>query len=133
MSTSNEALTAEQAERALPDAKFVFDRPGAALVVNDSQNDFLSPDGAGRPVLRRSVTENNTVAHLARAPSEQPGARTGRQRGHDLAGWACPAAGVARPGRCSPAAVASNTAPTNDLRRLSGETVAAGVNEGPGG
>jgi hypothetical protein len=32
MSISNEALTAEQA---LPDAKFVFDRPGAALVVID--------------------------------------------------------------------------------------------------
>ena len=65
MSISNEALTAEEAEQALPDAKFVFDRPGAALVVIDPQNDFLSPDGAGWPVFGRSVTENNTVANLA--------------------------------------------------------------------
>jgi len=33
--------------------------------VIDPQNDFLSPDGAGWPVFGRSVTENNTVAHLA--------------------------------------------------------------------
>jgi len=65
MATSIEALTAEEAEQALPDAKFMFDRPRAALVVIDPQNDFLSPDGAGWPVFGRSVTENNTVANLA--------------------------------------------------------------------
>jgi len=42
---------------------------------------------------------------------------------HDLLGWACPAAGVATRGRCSPAAVASNTAPSKDLRLLSRETL----------
>ena len=31
-----------------------------------SQNDFLSPDGAGWPVFGQSVTENNTVANLTR-------------------------------------------------------------------
>jgi nicotinamidase-related amidase len=65
MSTTIEALTAEEGEQALPEAKFVFDRPQAALVVIDPQNDFLSPDGAGWPVFGRSVTENKTVANLA--------------------------------------------------------------------
>ena len=50
----------------LPDARFVFDRPRAALVVIDPQNDFLSPDGAGWPVFGQCVTENDTVANLAR-------------------------------------------------------------------
>jgi len=58
--------TNDQADGALPDAKFVFDRPRAALVVIDPQNDFLSPDGAGWPVFGRSVTENKTVANLAK-------------------------------------------------------------------
>jgi nicotinamidase-related amidase len=55
----------EEAEQALPNAKFVFDRPRAALVVIDPQNDFLSPGGAGWPVFGPSVTENNTVTNLA--------------------------------------------------------------------
>lgn len=53
-------------EQVLPDAGFVFDRPRAALVVIDPQNDFLSPDGAGWPLFGQSVTENNVVANLAR-------------------------------------------------------------------
>ncbi len=64
MNISNEALSAKEAEQALPDAKFVFDRLREALVVIDPQNDFLSPEGAGWPVFGRSVTENNTVANL---------------------------------------------------------------------
>ena len=60
------ARGSEEAEQVLPDAGFVFDRPRAALVVIDPQNDFLSPDGAGWPVFGQSVTENNTVANLAR-------------------------------------------------------------------
>jgi nicotinamidase-related amidase len=60
--SSNGSLTAQ----ALPDAGFVFDRSRAALVVIDPQNDFLSPDGAGWPVFGQGVTENNTVANLAR-------------------------------------------------------------------
>ena len=55
----------EEARQALPDAKFMFDWPRAALVVIDPQNDFLSPDGAGWPVFGPNVTENNTVTHLA--------------------------------------------------------------------
>lgn len=51
---------------ALPDAGFVFDRSRAALVVIDPQNDFLSPDGAGWALFGHSVTENDTVANLAR-------------------------------------------------------------------
>jgi nicotinamidase-related amidase len=58
--------TIAEADQVLPDAKFVFDQSQAALVVIDPQNDFLSPDGAGWPVFGRSVTENNTVANLAR-------------------------------------------------------------------
>jgi nicotinamidase-related amidase len=54
----------EGAEQVLPDAGFVFDRPRAALVVIDPQNDFLSPDGAGWPVFGHSVTENNVVPKL---------------------------------------------------------------------
>jgi hypothetical protein len=56
MSIGNEALTAEEAGQALPDAKFVFDGPGAALIVIDPQNDFLCPDSAGWPVFGRSVS-----------------------------------------------------------------------------
>ena len=67
MSVGNAEPTANQeAEQVLPDAKFVFDRQRAALVVIDPQNDFLSPDGAGWPVFGQRVTENDTVAHLAR-------------------------------------------------------------------
>jgi hypothetical protein len=55
----------EEAGQVLPDAKFVFNRAGAALVVIDPQNDFLSPDGAGWPVFGQSVTENKVVANLA--------------------------------------------------------------------
>jgi nicotinamidase-related amidase len=54
------------AEQGLPDSGFVFDRPRAALVVIDPQNDFLSPDGAGWRVFGQGVTENNTVANLGR-------------------------------------------------------------------
>jgi nicotinamidase-related amidase len=60
------ARGSEGAGQVLPDAEFVWDRPRAALVVIDPQNDFLSPDGAGWPVFGQSVTENNTVANLAR-------------------------------------------------------------------
>jgi nicotinamidase-related amidase len=55
----------EEAGQVLPDAGFVFSRAGAALVVIDPQNDFLSPDGAGWPVFGQSVTENKVVANLA--------------------------------------------------------------------
>jgi nicotinamidase-related amidase len=65
VSVIDEAPTpSKEAEHVLPDGKFVFDRPRAALVVIDPQNDFLSPDGAGWPVFGQRVTENNTVAHL---------------------------------------------------------------------
>jgi Isochorismatase family len=60
------ARGSEEAGQVLPDAGFVFDRAGAALVVIDPQNDFLSPDGAGWPVFGQSVTENKVVANLAR-------------------------------------------------------------------
>lgn len=60
------AWRSEQAQQVLPDAGFVFDRPRAALVVIDPQNDFLSPEGAGWPVFGQSVTDNDTVANLAR-------------------------------------------------------------------
>jgi hypothetical protein len=66
MSASDGAITSDQAEPVLPDAKFVFDKTGAALVVIDSQNDFLNPNSAGWQVFGQSVTENNTVANLAR-------------------------------------------------------------------
>jgi len=46
----------EEALPVLPDAGFVFDRPRAALVVIDPQNDFLSPDGAGWPVFGQSAS-----------------------------------------------------------------------------
>jgi nicotinamidase-related amidase len=55
-----------EAVQALPDAGFVFDRPRAALVIIDPQNDFLSPDGAGWPVFGQSVTEHQVVANLTR-------------------------------------------------------------------
>lgn len=61
--TSSNGSTAEQV---LPDAGYVFNKPRAALVVIDPQNDFLSPDGAGWPLFGESVTENNVVANLAR-------------------------------------------------------------------
>jgi nicotinamidase-related amidase len=64
--TAGPGRGSEEAEQVLPDAGFVFDRPRAALVVIDPQNDFLSPDGAGWPVFGQSVTENNTVANLTR-------------------------------------------------------------------
>ena len=54
------------AKQVLPDAGFAFNKPRAALVVIDSRNDFLSPDGAGWPLFGESVTENNVVANLAR-------------------------------------------------------------------
>ena len=56
----------QEAGQDLPDAQFAFNRAGAALVVIDPQNDFLSPDGAGWPVFGQSVTENKVVANLAR-------------------------------------------------------------------
>ncbi len=63
--SAGRARGSEGAGQVLPDAEFVWDRPRAALVVIDPQNDFLSPDGAGWPVFGQSVTENNTVANLA--------------------------------------------------------------------
>jgi hypothetical protein len=60
------ARGSEEAGQLLPDAKFMFNRAGAALVVIDPQNDFLSPDGAGWPVFGQSVTENKVIANLAR-------------------------------------------------------------------
>jgi nicotinamidase-related amidase len=60
------ARDGQETAQVLPDAGFVFDRAGAALVVIDPQNDFLSPDGAGWPVFGQSVTENKVVANLAR-------------------------------------------------------------------
>ena len=62
---SGPARGSEEAGPDLPDAKFVFNRPRAALVVIDPQNDFLSPDGAGWPVFGQSVTENKVVVNLA--------------------------------------------------------------------
>jgi nicotinamidase-related amidase len=64
--TTGTAPTGEEAQQGLPDVGFVFDRSRAALVVIDPQNDFLSPDGAGWSVFGQSVTENHTVANLAR-------------------------------------------------------------------
>ena len=61
--TSSNGSTAEQV---LPYVTFVFNKPRAALVMIDPQNDFLSPDGAGWPLFGQSVTENNVVANLAR-------------------------------------------------------------------
>ena len=67
MTVRDEARAAdEEAEPVLPDARFVFEKPRAALVVIDPQNDFLSPAGAGWPVFGQSVTDNNTVANLAK-------------------------------------------------------------------
>ena len=35
-----------------------------ALVITDSQNDFLSPQGATWSLVGESVTENKTVEHI---------------------------------------------------------------------
>jgi nicotinamidase-related amidase len=51
---------------ALPDPHMTLDLERTALVVIDPQIDFLSPKGAAWPVLGESVTEQNTVANLAR-------------------------------------------------------------------
>ncbi len=50
----------------LPEARFVFDKSRAALVVTDPQNDFLSPRGAGWPVFGESVTKNDVVGNLTK-------------------------------------------------------------------
>lgn len=51
-------------ERALPDTGFQFDAARAALVVVDSQIDFLSPKGVSWPYFGESITENKTVSHI---------------------------------------------------------------------
>ena len=43
---------------------FVIDPERTAVVITDPQNDFLSPDGATWGLVGKSVTENNTVAHI---------------------------------------------------------------------
>jgi hypothetical protein len=58
------ARDGQEAAQVVPDAGLVFDGAGAALVVIDPRNDFLSPDGAGWPVFGQSVTEDKVVANL---------------------------------------------------------------------
>jgi len=59
----------EEAGQVLPDAKFVFGRPGAALVVIDPQNDFLSPEAGGSRVGSRAVVLSGyPVVRLKAAP-----------------------------------------------------------------
>ena len=48
----------------LPNPGFTIDPERTALVIIDPQNDFLSPDGSAWEVVGKSVTENNTVAHI---------------------------------------------------------------------
>ena len=43
---------------------FEVDPERTAVVITDPQNDFLSPDGATWGLVGKSVTENNTVAHI---------------------------------------------------------------------
>jgi hypothetical protein len=59
----------EEAGQVLPDAKFVFDRPGAALVVIDPRNDFLSREAGGLRVGSRAVVLSGyPVVRLKAAP-----------------------------------------------------------------
>ncbi len=48
----------------LPDPGVEIDRAHTALVINDPQNDFLSPEGVTWELVGESVTENNTVEHI---------------------------------------------------------------------
>ena len=48
----------------LPNPGFTIDPERTALVIIDPQNDFLSPHGSAWEVVGKSVTENNTVAHI---------------------------------------------------------------------
>jgi len=43
---------------------FKIDPERTAVVITDPQNDFLSPDGATWGLVGKSVTDNNTVAHI---------------------------------------------------------------------
>jgi len=43
---------------------FELDPERTAVVITDPQNDFLSPDGVTWGLVGKSVTENNTVAHI---------------------------------------------------------------------
>jgi len=42
-----------------------YDQSDTAVVITDPQNDFLSPDGVTWELVGESVTENQTVDHLA--------------------------------------------------------------------
>jgi nicotinamidase-related amidase len=42
-----------------------LDLERTAIVITDPQNDFLSPEGATWGLVGKSVTENNTVEHIA--------------------------------------------------------------------
>ncbi len=53
-----------QIATALPDPGMTVDASNTAIVITDPQNDFLSPDGVTWGVVGKSVTENNTVAHI---------------------------------------------------------------------
>ncbi|STC89669.1 Peroxyureidoacrylate/ureidoacrylate amidohydrolase RutB [Edwardsiella hoshinae] len=55
---------AEPKEYGLPRRGVNLQKSQVALVVVDPQVDFLSPNGVGWAVLKESVTQNNTVAHL---------------------------------------------------------------------
>jgi nicotinamidase-related amidase len=48
----------------LPMPGFVVTTDGAAVVVTDPQNDFLSPDGVTWGVVGQSITENGTVENI---------------------------------------------------------------------
>ena len=50
-----------QAQEAAPK----LDLERTAIVITDPQNDFLSPEGATWGLVGKSVTENNTVEHIA--------------------------------------------------------------------
>jgi len=53
-----------KADAPLPKYDIKLDPRRVALVVNDPQNDFLSPDGVTWGVVGESVTENGTVEHI---------------------------------------------------------------------
>ena len=59
-------------EQVLPDAGFVFDRPRAALVVIDPQNDFLSPtvpDGHSSVKASPRTTWSRILRGCSKRPS----------------------------------------------------------------
>jgi nicotinamidase-related amidase len=49
----------------LPETGFALDAARAALVIVDPQNDFLSPKGVSWGLFGDSITENETVPHIA--------------------------------------------------------------------